>query len=84
MAELGHKCVSACQKDDCCQSLNFVISVDMCEFRDRTKEARPEDFIPDPDRYYFRRAINRGNQAPDRASFVGLLGPGETDSAAPL
>jgi len=31
----------------------------MCEFSDRTKEARPEEFIPDPDRYYYRRAMNR-------------------------
>ena len=63
MAELGDACVSACQEDDRCQSFNFVISVGMCEFSDRTKEARPEDFIPDPDRYYFRRAMNRGNKA---------------------
>ena len=63
MAELGDVCVSACKKDDRCQSFNFVISVGMCEFSDRTKEARPEDFIPDPDRYYFRRAMNRGNKA---------------------
>jgi len=60
MAELGHECVSACQKDDRCQSFNFVISVGMCEFSNRTKEARPEDFIPDPDRYYYRRPMNRG------------------------
>ena len=32
----------------------------MCEFNDRTKEARPEDFVPDPDRFYHRRAIKRG------------------------
>ena len=62
MAELGDVCVLACQEDDRCQSFNFVISVGMCEFSDRTKEARPEDFIPDPDRYYFRRAMNRGNR----------------------
>ncbi|XP_015777969.1 PREDICTED: deleted in malignant brain tumors 1 protein-like [Acropora digitifera] len=31
----------------------------MCEFNDRTKEAKPEDFIPDPDRYYFRKPFNR-------------------------
>ena len=49
MAELGDTCVSACQEDDRCQSFNFVISVGMCEFSDRTKDARPEDFIPDPD-----------------------------------
>jgi len=87
MAELGHECVSACQKDDRCQSFNFVISVGMCEFSDRKKEARPEDFIPDPDRYYSRGAMDRGNQAPDQAFFWGgrgLLGPGEIDSSPPL
>jgi len=31
----------------------------MCEFSDRTKEARPEDFIPDPDRFYYQRAKDR-------------------------
>jgi len=70
MAELGDVCVSACQKDDRCQSFNFVVCVGMCEFSDRTKEARPEDFIPDPDRYYFRRAMNRGNEVPDRCFLV--------------
>jgi len=60
MAELGLECVTACQSDKRCQSFNFVISVGMCEFNDRTKEASPEDFVPDPDRFYFRRGMNRG------------------------
>ena len=81
MAELGDVCVSACQKDDRCQSFNFVISVGMCEFSDRTKEARPGDFIPDPDRYYFRRAMNRGNKA--LTGFFGFLERGATHSAPP-
>ena len=59
-ADLGLHCLLVCRTDDRCQSFNFVISLHMCEFSDRTKEARPEDFIPDPDRYYFRRDINRG------------------------
>ena len=66
LSHLSHhdgRTYSACQKDDSCQSFNFVISVGMCEFSDRTREAIPEDFIPDPDRYYFRRAMNRGNKA---------------------
>ena len=62
----GHECVSACQKDDRCQSFNFVISVGMCEFSDRTKEARPQDFIPDPDRYYYHRAKDRGIKTKSR------------------
>ena len=60
MADLGLHCLLACRTDDRCQSFNFVMSLHMCEFSDRTKEARPEDFIPDPDRYYFRRDIHRG------------------------
>ncbi|XP_068706633.1 uromodulin-like isoform X2 [Montipora foliosa] len=59
MANIGLHCLSACLKDDRCQSFNFVISLHMCEFSDRTKEARPEDFILDADRYYFRKYINR-------------------------
>ncbi|XP_015772622.1 PREDICTED: fibrillin-1-like isoform X11 [Acropora digitifera] len=35
------------------------MSSHMCEFNDRTKEATPEDFIPDPDRYYFGKRVNR-------------------------
>ena len=38
-----------------------MMSSHMCEFNDRTKEAKPEDFIPDPDRYYFGKRVNRGN-----------------------
>ena len=60
MANIGLHCLSVCLKDDRCQSFNFVMSLHMCEFSDRTKEARPEDFIPDADRYYFRKYINRG------------------------
>ncbi|XP_068736629.1 uncharacterized protein [Montipora capricornis] len=59
MANIGLHCLSVCLKDDRCQSFNFVMSLHMCEFSDRTKEARPEDFIPDADRYYFRKYINR-------------------------
>ena len=60
-AELPHKCVLWCRKDDRCQSLNWIISLSMCEFSNRTKEARPADFIPNPDRFYFRKDKNRGN-----------------------
>ncbi|XP_068704764.1 fibrillin-2-like [Montipora foliosa] len=59
MANIGLHCLSACFKDDRCQSFNFVMSLQMCEFSDRTKEARPEDFIADADRHYFRKYIKR-------------------------
>ena len=32
----------------------------MCEFNDRTKEAKPNDFIQNPDRFYMQRDANRG------------------------
>ena len=60
MAELGPECVIACRRDQRCQSFNFVISVGKCEFNNRTKEARPEDFVQDQDRFYYRRVIKRG------------------------
>ncbi|XP_068704797.1 uncharacterized protein [Montipora foliosa] len=59
MANIGLDCLAVCLKDDRCQSFNFVMSPHKCEFSDRTKEARPEDFIPDADRYYFRKYIKR-------------------------
>ncbi|XP_068711510.1 microfibril-associated glycoprotein 4-like isoform X2 [Montipora foliosa] len=59
VANIGLYCLSACLKDDRCQSFNYVISLHICEFSDRTKEARPEDFIPNADRYYFRKYMNR-------------------------
>ena len=59
-AELPHTCVQVCREDDRCQSFNWVISFLKCEFSNRTKEARPEDFIHDPDRFYYKRDRNRG------------------------
>ena len=59
-ADRPHACVFACYKDDLCQSLNWVISLLTCEFNNRTKEARPEDFIPNADRSYFKRENDRG------------------------
>ena len=60
MAELGPDCVIACRRDQRCQSFNFVISVGKCEFNNRTKEAKPEDFVQDQSRFYYRRAMKRG------------------------
>ena len=61
MTEPSHVCLKECLLDVRCQSFNYVISKEMCELNNRTKEARPEDFVPDPDRYYFGRDIGRGN-----------------------
>ena len=61
----GINCVLICQKDNRCQSLNFAMRLRICELNDRTKEARPEDFVPNPDRYYFKRDIKRGEWKQD-------------------
>ena len=60
LAELPFKCLFNCREDNRCQSFNWVISLLTCEFNNRTKEARPEDFIPNPDRSYYRRDLERG------------------------
>ncbi|CAH3026044.1 unnamed protein product, partial [Porites evermanni] len=59
LAERPFTCVLKCREDNRCQSLNWVISLLTCELNNRTKEARPEDFIPNPDRSYYRRDLER-------------------------
>ena len=60
LAELPFTCVFKCREDNRCQSFNWVISLLTCEFNNRTKEARPEDFIPNPERSYYPRDLKRG------------------------
>ena len=61
----GIDCVLICQNDNRCQSLNFAMRLRICELNDRTKEARPEHFVPNPDRHYFKRYIKRGEWKQD-------------------
>ena len=60
LADIGLHCLLSCSTDNRCQSFNFVLSSHMCELSDLTKEATPEDFIRDTDRYYFGKRGNRG------------------------
>ncbi|KAL9961273.1 hypothetical protein ACROYT_G030182 [Oculina patagonica] len=53
------ECIQACSNDVRCQSFNYVISQYMCELNNRTKEARPEDYVPDSGRYYYGRVRKR-------------------------
>ena len=62
-ANFGYECLLICRQDNRCQSFNWVISLNMCEFSNRTKEARSEDFVPDPDRYYYKKDMNRGKMS---------------------
>ena len=54
------KCVDKCNHDVRCQSFNYVISQCMCELNNRTKEARPEDFVANSERFYIKRLDGRG------------------------
>ena len=56
------ECVQACDADVRCQSFNYVISEDVCELNNRTKEARAEDFVSDTARFYLKRFAKRGNE----------------------
>ena len=63
VAELPFTCVFKCREDNRCQSFNWVISLLTCEFNNRTKEARPEVFIPNSERSYYPRDLKRGEPA---------------------
>ena len=54
------KCHMLCNQDIRCQSFNVIIGRHICELNNRTKEARPGDFLLDSQRFYMRRAFNRG------------------------
>ncbi|KAJ7376794.1 hypothetical protein OS493_032529, partial [Desmophyllum pertusum] len=56
---LPEECYFKCEEEVTCQSYNFVIGQNVCELNNRTKEARPEDFLPDRKRFYMKRLTNR-------------------------
>ena len=75
LAELPFTCVFKCRGDNRCQSFNWVISLLMCEFNNRTKEARHEDFIPNPHRSYYRRDLQRGELSLSAGETLKMAGP---------
>ncbi|XP_078370821.1 uncharacterized protein LOC144654536 [Oculina patagonica] len=52
-------CLVHCHYEDRCQSYNYVIKTSICEMNNRTKEAKPEQFVSDPDRFYMKRGAHR-------------------------
>ena len=56
------ECREACLADDRCQSYNVVMFIAICELNNWTKEARPEDFFKDENRYYMAKGPERGNR----------------------
>ena len=54
------RCQILCSQDVRCQSYNFIIGKHICELNNRTKEARPGDFLDDPWRFYMKGGFSRG------------------------
>ena len=54
------ECYMVCNQDIRCQSYNVIIDEHICELNNRTKEARPEDFLHDARRFYVKRTSSRG------------------------
>ena len=52
-------CREACLADSRCQSYNVVFK-GICELNNRTREARPENFVRNQERYYTKKSSNIG------------------------
>ena len=52
-------CREACLADSRCQSYNVVFK-GICELNNRTREARPENFVRNQERYYMKKRSHRG------------------------
>ncbi|XP_068672026.1 uncharacterized protein [Montipora foliosa] len=57
--ELPHECSRICDEDDRCQSYNVLFGANICELNSNTKEEKPEDFLPDVNRFYRQQASKR-------------------------
>ena len=55
-----HVCVKRCDKEEKCQSINFVIDESICELNKQSKEARPDNYVTDPRRIYKTIQFGRG------------------------
>ena len=53
------ECLVYCHYEDRCQSFNYATRTNICEMNNRTKDAKPEQFVSDPGRFYSRRAAYR-------------------------
>ena len=53
-------CVKRCDKEEKCQSINFVIDESICELNKRSKEARPDNYVTDPRRIYTIVQFDKG------------------------
>ena len=53
-------CSLLCDSNILCQSINYVTNRHLCELNNRTKEARPQDYVQDEYRVYLRKPSERG------------------------
>ncbi|XP_066022865.1 uromodulin-like [Pocillopora verrucosa] len=54
-----HLCDVKCGLEIACQSYNYNLKYQICELNNRTKEARPENFLSAPGWFYIRRLNGR-------------------------
>ena len=66
--QLPKECYFRCEEEVTCQSYNVVIGQNICELNNRTKEARPEDFMPD----HMKRFGKRGTLYVPSTNFLHL------------
>ena len=58
-----HLCDVKCGQEITCQSYNYNQKYQICELNNRTKEARPENFLSAPAWFYIRRLNGRGKKS---------------------
>lgn len=54
-----NECFITCQHEKLCQSFNFMIKEHVCELNNRSKEAKPHEFVKDPERMYMTNGPTR-------------------------
>ena len=57
-----HLCDVRCGQEITCQSYNYNRKYQICELNNRSKEARPENFLSAPAWFYIRRLNGRGKK----------------------
>ena len=53
---LSIDCIEACTSDVRCQSFNYFMANGICEINNRTKNARPKDFVDNVEIYYMEKS----------------------------
>ena len=67
-SSIAFECHQACYND-----FIYIISEELCELNNRTKEARPENFVPNSERYFVRSYKKRGEIQRKAALALALI-----------